>query len=108
MNDIRPVGFLSPLGDYIPCSVYDHIFMAREICEHNHWNYIHADDTLLEHGYAHLTISFLGKKEYHVFWQHFLTIEQKNWLKPLFEAEEDGNIIPISRSTRCAFENEND
>lgn len=106
MNE-RPIGFLSPSGEYIECGIYEHISVARDICKANGWEYYHnCDDILLQHGYAHMTLSLFGKKEYHVYWEHFLTEEQKNWLKHIFEIGDDEDYIPISHITRYEFEEE--
>lgn len=103
----RPIGFLSPYGEYIACDMYEHISVARDICRANGWSdYGNHEDILLQHGYAHMTLSLLGKKEYHVYWEHFLTAEQKHWLQPIFEIEDDKDIIPISPITRYEFEEE--
>lgn len=107
--DQRPIGFLSPQGEYIKCSTYEHISVARDICKANGWESYHScDDILLQHGYAHMTLSLLGKKEYCVYWERFLTEEQKNWFKPIFEADETDDVISISWPTRCKFEQEMD
>ena len=94
-------GWLSPEGDFIFCNTYEHIVTAREILQNP---YVKNPDGILEDaGWAQITISQLGLKEQRVYWKHFLTEEQKNFLKPYFE----DNDLSVDCMTRMRWEMEN-
>lgn len=78
-------GWLSPNGEFIKCGVYEHISTAYKILGVDYTS--RPDEKLHDAGYAEITISQLGVKEWRVYWKHFLTEEQKNFLKPYFEDE---------------------
>lgn len=95
-------GWLSPNGDFYPCGVYEHISYARKILGDEYTN--RADDKLLDSGFAEITISQLGVKEWRVYWKHFLTEQQKNFLKSYFEDD----VFPMGDITKMRWEKEND
>lgn len=76
-------GWLAPNGDFYPCGVYEHISTAREILNDETAN--RADEKLHDCGFASITLSQLGVKEWRIYWKHFLTEQQKTFLKPYFE-----------------------
>lgn len=78
-------GWLSPNGTFYKCGVYEHISMAYKILGVDYTS--RPDEMLQNTGYAEITISQLGTKEWRVYWKNFLTDEQKNFLKPYFEDE---------------------
>lgn len=111
MNDLRPTGFLSPTGEFIECDYMDHIIVAEELCEKLGYTeaIYHPTDILLEKfGFVQMSMSVLICWEYHVFWDssHHLTEEQKNFLRPIFEAN-DENLAPIDYGSILDWENEN-
>jgi len=100
-NELK-TGWLSPDGDFYPCAVYEHLSLARKILQDEYAN--RADEKLQNKGFAEITISQLGIKEWRVYWKNFLTEQQKNFLKPYFE----DNILPMSDIIRIRWEREND
>lgn len=94
-------GWLSTNGDFYPCSVYEHISLAREILKDETAN--RADDILADCGFVSITISQLGVKEWRIYWKHFLTEAQKNFLKPYFE-----DNMAVNSITKMRWEKEND
>lgn len=94
-------GWLSPNGTFTQCSVYDHIRAAYEILG---IDTSRPDEKLHDAGYAEITISQLGVKEWRVYWKNFLTEEQKNFLKPYFE-DEDRSMAYVSK---MRWDKEND
>lgn len=78
-------GWLAPNGTFIKCGVYEHISTAYKILGVDYTS--RPDEKLHDAGYAEITISQLGVKEWRVYWKNFLTEEQKNFLKPYFEDE---------------------
>lgn len=95
-------GWLSPNGDFYPCRVYEHISLARKILNDEYAN--RADERLQDSGFAEITISQLGVKEWRVYWKHFLTEQQKNFLKPYFEDD----VFPMGDIVKVRWEREND
>lgn len=95
-------GWLSPSGSFTQCNVYDHISTAYEILGTS--NTSKPDEKLHDAGYAEITLSQLGVKEWRVYWKNFLTEEQKNFLKPYFEDE----TIPMAYGSRIKWDKEND
>ncbi len=95
-------GWLSPNGDFYPCGVYEHLSCARKILNDEYAN--RADEKLQDSGFAEITISQLGVKEWRVYWKNFLTEQQKNFLKPYFENE----VFPMDDMVKMRWEREND
>ena len=95
-------GWLSPNGDFYPCGVYEHIECAREILKDKNAN--RADEKLLDSGFAEITISQLGIKEWRVYWKHFLTDLQKNFLRPYFEDD----MMSMGEIIRTRWNRENE
>lgn len=95
-------GWLSPNGDFYECGVYEHFSLARAILKDSYEK--HPDDELFSLGFAEITISQLGVKAWNVYWSHFLTEQQKNFLKPYFEDEK----LPVGGVTKMRWEMEND
>lgn len=94
-------GWLSPNGDFYPCGVYEHMSLARKILKDETAN--RADEKLNDCGFVSITISQLGAKEWGIYWKHFLTEAQKNFLKPYFE-----NDVAVGIITKMRWEREND
>lgn len=92
-------GWLSPNGDFYPCRVCEHIWCARKILKDEDNN--RADFDLLHRGFAEITLSQLGKKEWIIHWDNYLTDIQKNFLKPYFD-----DIIPSNIVVKQRFEEE--
>lgn len=95
-------GWLSPNGDFYPCRVYEHTSLARKIL--NDETASLADDKLQDRGFAKITLSNLGVKKWSIYWTHFLTEQQKNFIKPYFEDD----TFPMGESTKLCWEMEND
>lgn len=100
MTDLQ-TGWLSPNGDFYPCGVYEHMSIAREILNDETAN--RADDKLTDFGFVSISISQLGNKEWRIYWKHFLTEPQKNFLKPYFEDD-----MAVGITTKMRWEREND
>lgn len=95
-------GWLSPNGDFYPCRVYEHISLARKILKDETAN--RADEKLNDCGFVSITISQLGTKEWRIYWKHFLTEQQKNFLKPYFE----DSYLSVGVATKMRWERETD
>lgn len=95
-------GWLSPDGDFYPCRVYEHLSLARKILKDEYTN--RPDEKLQDSGFAEITISQLGVKEWRVYWKNFLTDQQKNFLKPYFEDE----IFPMGNIVKMRWDRENE
>ena len=94
-------GWLSPNGDFYPCGVYEHLSLAREILKDEIANT--DDEKLHDCGFVSISISQLGVKEWRIYWKHFLTEAQKNFLKRYFEDDMAEGI-----TTNMRWEREND
>lgn len=94
-------GWLSPNGTFTQCNVYDHISTAYKLLG---VDTSRPDEKLHDAGYAEITISQLGVKEWRVYWKNFLTDEQKNFLKPYFEDENRG----MAYVSKMRWDKEND
>jgi len=94
MDDIN-LGWLSPTGEFVKCSSYDHTETAREILSSikniPEKDMECADDVLNDSGWVYIGISSLGRKEYRIYWRGHLTPEQIQFLRPYFE----NNSIPV-------------
>lgn len=84
-----PLGWLSPTGELVECSLYDHIAVAEEIIEA--YKYPDSagpeDDYLISLGWVHISMSLMGEQGYSIYWntsQH-LSNEQFEFLQPYFE-----------------------
>lgn len=95
-------GWLSPNGDFYPCRVYEHISLAREILKDKTAN--RADEKLNDCGFVSITISQLGVKKWRIYWKHFLTEQQKNFLKPYFE----DSSLSVDGCSNVRWSKEND
>ena len=100
MNKLQ-TGWLAPNGTFYACRVYEHISLAREILKDDNAN--RADEKLHDWGFAEITISQLGIKEWRVYWKNFLTDEQKNFLKPYFEDDK----FPMGYVSKMRWDQEN-
>ena len=92
-------GWLAPNGDFYPCTLYEHIEVARDIIDkmaiQRNGKY-HPDEILLSAGWVQITRSLLGVKEQSIYWDNFLTEYQKAFLRPYFE-ENDEKVSDISK-----------
>ena len=91
-------GWLSPNGDFYPCDTYEHVDVAEYIVDKlnlQRGGQHHKDEVLLDAGWVQISRSALGQKEQKIYWRHFLTDYQKNFLRPYFE-ENDEIVCPIS------------
>ena len=86
-------GWLSPVGDLFECDYFDHTGAAQQLMEE--FGYVglmnRADDVLLSNGWVKISMSLLGRKEWAICWEKFLTEWQKSALRPYFEESE----IPV-------------
>lgn len=96
-------GWLSPTGEWFPCPVYDHMYVARQLADTT----IRPDDVLIDRRWVKISISQLGRKEWRIYWHHRLglTPEQKQFLRPYFEPDSD---FPVDAFTRDYWEEENE
>ena len=94
-------GWLSPNGNFYPCGCYEHIGTARKILKDETAS--RADEKLNNCGFVSITVSQLGVKEWRIYWNHFLTEQQKNFLKPYFEDD-----MPVDNITKIRWSKEND
>ena len=94
-------GWLSPTGEWYPCPVYDHIYMAKKLADTT----IRADEVLINRGWVQISISQLGRKEWRIYWHRHLHLspEQKRFLEPYFALDSD---FPIDELTRSFWEDE--
>ena len=111
-----PLGWLSPEGEFVQCSCYAHLSTAREIinmlvpedllCPSSKYNpeKPQPDVFLLDSGWASINIHLLGKREYCIYWNRYLTDFQKIFLKKYFENPE----VPIDSFCRTRWESENE
>ena len=97
-----PTGWLSPNGTFTQCGVYEHISTAYQLLSVDYTS--RPDEKLHDAGYAEITVSQLGVKEWRVYWKNFLTEEQKNFLKPYFEDE----TRPMALRSKIRWDMEND
>lgn len=79
------LGWLAPDGSFFPCNWADHVFIAEDICKKYGFNDLGktADDTIMAHGFVHITQS-AWDCEYHLFWDKHLTTIQKDFLKAYY------------------------
>ena len=96
-------GWLFPNGELYPCDTFEHISCAREIIGDYSYSYARPDEVLHECGFAEISISSLGVKEWRVYWKNFLTVAQKNFLKPYFEDD----TLPMEKAAKIRWEQEN-
>lgn len=94
-------GWLCPNGDFYPCETFDHISCAREIVKDD--TTPRPDEILHDCGFAEITISPVGEREWQIFWKHFLSDAQKNFLRPYFEDE----TRPMEYRAKMRWEQEN-
>ena len=93
-------GWLSPTGEWFPCEVYDHIFVARRLSGEDH----RADDILINRGWVKISISQWPTKRWSIWWRHFyLTPEQKQFLEPYFAPDSE---LPVNDFERDYWEEE--
>lgn len=83
-----PRGWLSPTGELIRCSMYDHITVAEEIIEkYKYSNFAGPeDDYLIRLGWVHISLSLMGEQGYSIYWNtsRHLSNEQFAFLQPYF------------------------
>ena len=96
-------GWLSPTGEWFPCEVYEHLYMARKLSgEHG----CRADDKLIERGWVKISISHWPTNRWSIWWRHHhLTPEQKRFLKPYFAPDSE---LPVNDFERDYWEDECD
>ena len=101
MNSEIKTGWLSPTGEWYPCPVYDHIYVAKQLSGEDK----RADDVLIARGWVKISITQLGRKEWRIYWHRHigLTYEQKRFLSPYFEKDSE---FPIDDYTRDLWEDE--
>ena len=83
-----PLGWLSPHGDFIDVAYYDHLAKAEELVKENYAldkGCDPDDEILMNHGWAHITQSFLDGPEILIMFYGHLTQSQKDYLKPIVE-----------------------
>ena len=99
------IGWLSPSGNFIEVKWGDHTAVADKILMKmdKFFEVGPSDDKLLNAGWVKITISLLGKKEQRVYWNNFLTTEQKNFLRPYFEE----NDLSVNKYEKMRFDKEN-
>ena len=87
LNEQIKTGWLSPTGEFHPCPVYDHIYVARKLTNQDR----NADEILMNQGWVQITISQLGRKEWRIYWsnRHSLSPEQKSFLEPYFAPDSE-------------------
>ena len=111
MNEYK-LGWLSPLGEFIPCGAYEHISVAEDICNRLNLSPIDFDiansslrsaydDILMNYGWVHIGISELDH-DYRIGWNKHLTDYQKNFLKKYFESD----IIRVNSIARIRWDRE--
>ena len=88
-------GWLSPTGEWFPCEIYEHLYMARKLSgEHG----CRADDKLIERGWVKISISQWPTRRWSIWWRRFfLTPEQKRFLEPYFAPDSEFPCNPIER-----------
>lgn len=94
-------GWLSPTGEWFPCSVYEHMYWAKKLSGEDR----RADDILINRGWTKISISQMGRKEWRIYWNRRLglTPEQKQFLRPYFEPDSD---FPVDLFTQDYWEEE--
>lgn len=94
-------GWLSPTGELVACATYEHVSVARDLCEALHLSTmgrIPDDEQLLKHGWCQIsTVCEPGMgTAYSIFWYCHLSPEQCRCLKPIIEGED----VPVSKGTQ--------
>lgn len=93
-------GWLSPTGEWFPCEVYDHIYVAQKLSGESH----RADDKLISQGWVKISISNWPTKRWSIWWKHWwLTPEQKRFLEPYFAPDSE---LPVDDFERDYWEDE--
>lgn len=94
INEELSTGWLSPDGSFFKCNTYDHVCSAISLVDKFGYSIdlSHADDILLNHGWVYVGISSFFCHEWRVEWEKFLTVSQKQFLKPYFE----GSDLPVN------------
>lgn len=100
------LGWLSPSGEFTEVHYGDHVAVADKILMKmdKFFEVGPSDDKLLNLGWVKITVSLLGKKEQRIYWNKFLTEEQKNFLRPYFEE----NDLSVNKYEKIRFDKEND
>lgn len=87
-----PLGWLSPTGEFIKCSLYDHIAAAEEIVKKYKYSGSAGpvDDYLIGLGWVHVSMSLMGERGYSIYWDtsRHLSNEQFSFLQKYFEDKE--------------------
>ncbi len=105
LNDLMS-GWLSPDGSFYPCVPCEHVQVARVLCDkfgYNIWDYQgHADDTLMQQGWALITLSEWDK-HWRIDWKwtRKVTPQQVKFLRPYFE-----DAHPVHELIRRRWERE--
>lgn len=103
------IGWLAPNGGLYECNSYDHISTARDLVTQFGYpkidpieGYLQPDENLLKHKWVHIGLSSLGRKEWRISWEKFLTEAQKQVLVPYFEESE----IPMNYFSQAKWDQE--
>lgn len=108
-------GWLSPTGELTVCDYFEHTAVAEELVlklggsatllsEGERIRILRVDDMLLSAGWVKISMSLLGKKEWAIYWEKFLTEWQKAALRPYFEESE----IPVGPTGKIKWSREVD
>lgn len=100
MNDDIKTGWLAPDGTLFPNLMWGHITAACKILGEED---AIADRRLLDSRYVRISNSVSNTREYAITWKHWLTPNQKYFLKDYFENPE----ILVCSSSREKWEEEN-
>lgn len=99
------IGWLDPVGTMFECNYSGHIGKARTLVDLYHYqnpDRLPEDEVLMKHGWARISISRLGDREWSIWWENRLTGYQRNFLRPYFEESK----IPPSFGSLCKWESE--
>lgn len=103
MIDERKKGWLSPTGEFMQTSLYEHLAAARSIANKIGIGLTYksrADDELLNRGWVSITLSEMFR-EWRIAWERPLTPEQIEFLKPYFD-----DYYPVDEMTKYYWERE--
>lgn len=106
MSDIK-TGWLSPTGEFFPCSTYAHIDTACKICAElfkvDSIYISNPDIKLMDLGWVSITITSFVDHGFSICYKGHLTSEQKSFLKPYYNGE---YWLGLTHSSMCAYERE--
>jgi hypothetical protein len=91
-------GWLNPVGEFIPCSPYEHMSYAHKFVEKYKLGGLSStndkradDDRLIGAGWVKISVSAIGKHEWRIWWERTLGTEQIMFLRNYF----DNSEIPV-------------